>query len=210
MVELVYSNDKIRMQLAEQTDKRTTIVDDVSKVMEHITKSGISEEDARKYINDNFLNLLSEFISGGIISRTVKEIGTTPEYYKSPERREGSGEKETTFTLTKELKVRIGEIYPYIDVTVNACSIDMMSQRFDFKVAGDISLKNPSITVCKGNIIRAALGTITPSLTVYYVTKGGEDKKLYTLSRPVTFREVELTGCEFERNPDRTPRSAVA
>jgi hypothetical protein len=82
---------------------------------------------------------------------------------------------------------------------VNACSFELKKMHFEFKLAGDVTLKNPGITMSEGKIIRAALGTVTPSLTLSYVAGPNNEKKLHTFKKPITFKEVTLKGCEINQ-----------
>jgi hypothetical protein len=212
MVELLNINDDIRMELFEFSEKRGTIVDDALEVIDYMQKNGIQSEDAKNYVNENFLDLLCEFISTGIVSRTVKEIGTSPEYYNSPERKVAEAEKgkETTFTLKKELSVKLGEIYPYIDINVNACCFELKKMHFEFKLAGNVTLKNPGITISDGKIIRAALGTVTPSMTLSYIAGPNKEKKLHTFTKPITFKEVSLKSLDMDQHPGRFTNPAAS
>ena len=212
MVELLNINDDIKMELLELSDNRTTIVDDAIEVIGYLEQNGIQSDEAMKYVNDNLLDLLCEFISTGIVSKAVTEIGTSPEYYNSPERKEAEAEKrkETTFTLKKELKVKLGEIYPYIDIMVNACSVELKKLHLEFKLAGDVTLKNPGITISDGKIIRASLGTVTPSLTLSYIAPQNQEKKLHTFKKPITFKEVTLKSIDLNQAPGRYNKPAAS
>ena len=190
MTRAVYRNRFIRAELGESA-KGQNIIGDAGAIITGLVQNGIPAADATAYVNDNFLDFLSEFVSGGIVSRTVKEIGSTPEYYLSQER-EVSRETETTFTLTKELTVDVGKIYPYIDVTVRAGLVEIRKTRFPFRLEGSVTLSNPAITVFQGKITRAALGTVTPSFSLSY-TGGGKDLLIHTFSRPIAFDDIDFT-----------------
>jgi hypothetical protein len=189
----VYTNAHIRMEFAE-SGKRESILADAQEIIGNLKENGFQHSEATRYVNDHFVDLLSELLSGGIISRTVQEIGSTPEYHTSPERAKSHNE-ETTFTLTKQFSVDVGKISPYIDVCVNAGLVELKRTRFSFAMTGTVTLENPSITVYGKKIVRAALGTVTPSFSLYYVS-GGEEKLIHTFEKEFVFNEIELKGTE--------------
>jgi hypothetical protein len=190
MMRAVYKNRCILAELTE-SKKGQNILEEAGAIITSLTESGISVGDATAYVNDNFLDFLSEFVSGGIVSRTVREIGSTPEYYESQERK-SSGGTETTFTLTKKLSIDVGKIYPYIDVTIRAGLVELKKTRFPFKLSGRVTLQNPRITIYQGKIIRAAVGTLIPSFSIYYMG-GGKERLIHTFSKPLTFDEIDFT-----------------
>lgn len=200
-----YANKYIRTEFAESA-KRENILENAREIIGKLKENGFQHDEATQYVNDHFIDLLSEFLSGGIISRTVQEIGSTPEYQASPERTK-SDTVETTFTLTKQLSVDIGKLYPYIDVSVKAGPVEIERTRFSFTITGTVTLENPSITVYRKKIVRAALGTVTPSFSLYYVS-GGEEKLIHTFEKPFVFDEIELKGTV--PGGDQEPASFVA
>jgi hypothetical protein len=207
MMRAAYRNSFIRAELDEST-KGTNVLEDAGAIITSLKENGISAGEATAYVNDNFLDYLSEFISGGIVCRTIKEIGSTPEYYQSQER-QASNETETTFTLMKKLSVDVGKIYPYIDVTIRAGLVELKKTRFPFKLSGKVTLSNPRITVYKGKIVRAALGTMTPSFSIYY-TGGGKERLIHTFDKPVKFDEIDFTCTAPGREKDAGPAMAVS
>jgi hypothetical protein len=200
----IYKNMFIQAELGESR-KGKNFLEDADTIVRGLKENGISEKEATEYVNEQFLDLLSDFISGGLVSRTVREIGSTPEYYKSPEHAK-SKQVETTFTLTKKLSVDLGGIYPYIDVSIGAGLVEMKKTRFPFKLTGKVTVQNPRITVFKGKIVRAAIGTVTPSFSLFY-SGGGKDRLIHTFDKPFTFNEINFT-----YTPDRYtgPGPAVA
>jgi hypothetical protein len=184
-----YKNQAIRAELGE-IRKGQNILMEADAIARDITENGIPLDKATQYINDNFLDLLSAFISGGIVSRTVREIVSAPEYSGSPEHLK-SDKVATTYTLTRKLSVDLGKIYPYIDVSIRAGLIELRKIRFSFRLTGMVTVQNPRITVYRGKIIRATLGTVTPSFSLYY-TCADKDRLIHTFNKPIAFSEIDL------------------
>jgi hypothetical protein len=203
----MYTNAFLRLEFAEN-GKRESILDDAQEIIRNLKENGFPANEATDYVNTHFIDLLSELLSGGIISRTVQEIGATPECQESPVFDE-SENRESTFTLKKELSVDLANLYPYIDVSVKAGPLELETLRFSFHLSGTVTLTEPSITVFRKKIVRASLGTLTPSFSLYY-TSGGEDTLLHMFEKPFTFDEIAFNGTEPGEEREPVPIVAAA
>lgn len=99
---LVYKNLVVWGELKE-SKKGENLLAEARTVVRDLKENGISVQDMETCVNDHFLDFLPEFVSGGIVSRTVQEIGTSSEYSSSSERRK-SEQAETTYTLKKNCR----------------------------------------------------------------------------------------------------------
>lgn len=203
----VYRNLGIRAELGESR-KGQNVIEEAEMIAKSLRENGIPLDDAEGYVNNNFLDLLSEFVSGGIICRTVREIGSYPDYYTSQER-EQSDRTETTFTLTKKLTVDVGKIYPYIDVSIKSGLVCIKKTRFPFRLSGTVTVQNPRITVFRGKIVRAAFGTMIPAFSIYY-TGGSKERLIHRFETPIQFNEIDFMYTAEDRDFRVSPTESPA
>lgn len=139
------------------------------------------------YANDSFFDLLSEFLSGRIVCRTVREIRSTPDYYQSQERQEERNRKYVH--AHEKLSVDVGKLSPYIDITSRAGPVELRKTRFPFRLSGKMAHANPRVTIFRIKILRAAPGTLTPSFSIHY--SGREKERLInTFEMPIRFNGI--------------------
>lgn len=169
------------------------------EIMEEVTgmlrKGGIQAvRDAEQYvlksgagpvkktdIQGEFVNLLSGFITNGLVELTVERVTSTDEFRHSA-RESGS---PTTIILEKLPPLDLPEFSPYVTIAIRSGAVEIWQMKTAFSVKSFVSLKNTRISVRDKKLKEFKFGSLNAAMAIY-LKKDRIEEELHSFERGIT------------------------
>ncbi|VVB85525.1 Uncharacterised protein [uncultured archaeon] len=166
-------------ELAEEISKKDLLSGiDFSGAREWLSKSGLNAEESKKEITKKILEILSQYLSKGLLQLTIEEIANEKECRDAIQ---GKKDKALVMNLSKDLP----PFNIYVETIIKSGSIELKKIKFEFAIKSNVAINDAKIIISKNKINSIKFGSFSASITLYLVN-GQQQIKLGTIERSLS------------------------
>ena len=153
--------DEIRDELAKEIDEKKIIHGtDFPDAKEWFIKSGLKVEEAKKALTKKIIEILSQYLSKGLVQLTIEEIANEKEYKDAIQ-----GKKDTALVML--LSKDLPPFNIYVEFLIKSGEIEVSKIRYDFTIESKIKIKDAKVIIRKNKINSMSFGSFSVSITLY-------------------------------------------
>ncbi|HEY9206576.1 MAG TPA: hypothetical protein VIO58_11720 [Candidatus Methanoperedens sp.] len=173
-------------EIAEEINKaiETRETEYFSEIKEWLTKSGIEADKAKKELTKRIVEILSKYISNGLMQLTVDEMMKEKEFTEA-------FKKKKDHALIARLSKQLPPLKVYVEFVVKTGCIEIKKIRYDFKAEPQVEIKDAKIIIQENRITSVSFGSFIASITLYLL-KGSLAVKLFSMERSLKLSEPSL------------------
>jgi hypothetical protein len=153
--------DELRDELAKEIDIKNILHGtDFSDAKEWFIKSGMKIEEAKKELTKKIIEILSQYLSKGLVQLTIEEIANEKE---SKDAIQGKKDNVLVMHLSKDLP----PFNIYVEFLIKSGEIEISKIRYDFTIESNIEIKDTKLIIQKNKISSISFGSFSVSITLY-------------------------------------------
>jgi hypothetical protein len=180
-----YYSKEIEEELTTELNKRGT--KDFSEAKKWHKKEYKKGADAEKILIRRLVEILSQYLSKGLLQLTIEELAHEKEYKDAVKEK-----KDHALVINHEKK--LPPFKAYVEFVVKLGWMELKKIRYDFKVEPKVKVKNARIEIRENKIASITFGSLVTSITLYLL-KG--DLSMKILSKEISMkipRPITVTG----------------
>jgi hypothetical protein len=170
-------------EIAGEINKAINIrgIEDFSEAKEWLTKSGLTVDEAKKRLTKKIVEILSQYLSKGLLQLTIEEIKNEKEYKDAIQSKKNRA-------IVMHLSKKLPPFKVYVEFVVKSGFIEIMKIRYDFKAEPKVEIKDAKMIIQGNRIKSVSFGSFIASITLYLL-KGDHNVEISRIERKLKFLE---------------------
>ncbi len=167
-------------ELAEEITKAINNhgTDDFSEAKNWWTKTGLRAEEAEKKLVKKLVEILSQYLSDGLLQLTIEEVMNEKEYKDAIQ-----GKKN--HAVVAHLDKKLPTFNAYVEFIIRSGLMEIAKIRYDFEAEPEVEAKDIKLKIQGDKIKSVSFGTFIASISLYLL-KDKHPVKISSIERSLS------------------------
>lgn len=167
-------------ELAEEITKAINDhgTDDFSEAKNWWTKTGLKAEEAEKKLVKKLVDILSQYLSDGLLQLTIEEVMNEKEYKDAVQRKKNHA-------IVAHLEKKLPTFNAYVEFIIRSGLMEIAKIRYDFEAEPEVEVEDIKLNIQGYKIKSVSFGTFIASISLYLL-KGDLHVKISSIERKLS------------------------